>query len=115
MLRVDAPLYFFNVNVARIAILDALAASDPRPSAVLLDIGATADFDITTADTIRQLVGELRERGVEAMLAQVKGPVRDRMRRTGLTEVVGEDRIHLSIGAAVEAYRRALVDGRAES
>jgi len=106
MLRVDAPLYFFNVNVARTAILEAVAGSDPRPSAVLLDIGATADFDVTTADTIRQLITELHDQSIEVILAQVKGPVRDRMRRMGMMEVVGEDHVHLSVAAAVEDYRR---------
>ena len=106
MLRVDAPLYFFNVNVARTAILEAVAGSDPKPSAVLLDIGATADFDVTTADTIRQLITELHDQSIEVMLAQVKGPVRDRMRRMDMMVMVGEDRVHLSVAAAVEDYRR---------
>jgi high affinity sulfate transporter 1 len=106
MLRIDAPLYFFNVNVARSAILEAVAGSDPTPSAVLLDIGATADFDVTTADVVRQLIGELHDQSIEVLLAQVKGPVRDRMRRMGMMEMVGEDRVYLSVAAAVEEYRR---------
>ena len=106
MLRIDAPLYFFNVNVARSAILEAVAGCDRAPSAVLLDIGATADFDVTTADTLRQLVGELHDLSIEVSLAQVKGPVRDRMRRMGLMEMVGEERVYLSVAAAVEDYRR---------
>jgi SulP family sulfate permease len=106
MLRIDAPLYFFNVNVARSVLLQAVAGSDPRPSAVLLDIGATADFDVTTADIIRQLIAELHDQSVEVLLAQVKGPVRDRMRRMGMMDMVGEDHVHLSVAAAVEDYRR---------
>jgi hypothetical protein len=39
-------------------------------------------------------------------LAQVKGPVRDRMRRMGLMETVGEERVYLSVAAAVEDFRR---------
>jgi high affinity sulfate transporter 1 len=105
MLRIDAPLYFFNVNVARSAILEAVGGSDPRPSAVLLDVGATADFDVTTADIVRQLIGELHDQSIEVSLAQVKGPVRDRMRRMGLMEMVGEDRVYLSVAAAVQDYR----------
>ncbi len=106
MLRIDAPLYFFNVNVARSALLEAVAASDPRPSTVLLDIGATADFDVTSADAVRQLITELHDQSIAVILAQVKGPVRDRMRRMGMMEMVGEDRVYLSVAAAVEDYRR---------
>ena len=113
MLRIDAPLYFFNVNVARSAILEAVAGSDPRPSAVLLDIGATADFDVTTADIVRQLIGELHDQSIEVSLAQVKGPVRDRMRRMGLMEMVGEDRVYLSVAAAVQDFRLRTTSGAA--
>jgi MFS superfamily sulfate permease-like transporter len=106
MLRIDAPLYFFNVNVARTALFEAVAGSDPRPSAILLDIGATADFDVTTADIIRQLITELHDQSIGVLLAQVKGPVRDRMRKMGMMDMVGEDHVHLSVAAAVEDYRR---------
>jgi len=105
ILRLDAPLYFFNSNVARRQILDLVAASDPQPRAIVLDIGASADFDVTTADMLQALVKELRSRSIDVLLAQVKGAVRDRMRRTGLMELVGEDRIYLSIAAAVEDYK----------
>lgn len=108
MLRIDAPLYFFNANVARNAVLEALAGSDPRPSAILLDIGATADFDVTTADMIRQLVTDLHDQSMDVLLAQVKGPVRDRMRRMRLMDTIGEDRVYLSVAAAVDDHRSRL-------
>ena len=108
MLRIDAPLYFFNANVARNAVLGALAGSDPRPSAILLDIGATADFDVTTADMIRQLVTDLHDQSMDVLLAQVKGPVRDRMRRMRLMDTIGEDRVYLSVAAAVDDHRSRL-------
>jgi MFS superfamily sulfate permease-like transporter len=114
MLRIDAPLYFFNVNVARSAILEAVAGSDPRPSAVLLDVGATADFDVTTADIVRQLIGELHDQSIEVSLAQVKGPVRDRMRRMGLMETVGEEHVYLSVAAAVVDHQRRGAEGAGE-
>jgi SulP family sulfate permease len=105
MLRVDAPLYFFNANVARTAILASVDAADPKPTDVLIDIGATSDLDITAADVLRQLAGDLRDRSIGLMLAQVKGSVRDRMARSDLIDVVGGDRIFLSVAAAVDAYR----------
>ena len=114
ILRIDAPLYFFNANVARSAILQAVAAADPAPEAVLLDISATSDLDITTADMVRQLAGDLEERSIELMLAQVKGAVRDRMRRSDLMAVIGEDHIYLSVGAAVKAFRAEEDGGDAE-
>jgi MFS superfamily sulfate permease-like transporter len=104
ILRIDAPLYFFNANVAQAQISDLVTGRVPRPRAVLLDLGATADLDVTTGDMLAALVGDLQEHGVTVMLAQVKGRVRDRLRRTGLMERIGERNVHLSIPAGVAAF-----------
>ena len=55
-----------------------------------------------------ELVADMEERSVEVMLAQVKGSVRDRLRRTGLMVRIGEDRIYLSIGSGVTDFGRRL-------
>jgi SulP family sulfate permease len=39
IVRLDAPLYFLNANVARGQVLDLVAASQPAPKAVLFDLG----------------------------------------------------------------------------
>jgi SulP family sulfate permease len=106
MVRLDAPLYFFNANVAKIQILDLVAARVPTPRGVLIDLAATADLDVTTTDMLFDLVGDLHGRSVEVLLAQVKGSVRDRLRKTGLMAVIGEHRIYLSTNSAVEDFRR---------
>ena len=105
MLRIDEPLYFFNANAARDAVLAAVSASEPPPAVILIDLGASGDFDITALDLMDTLIGDLQGRGFEVVLAQVKGPVRDRMRRSGLMERVGVERVFLSVEAAVDAYR----------
>ena len=104
MLRLDAPLYFFNANVARTQIL-AQTASDPPPQAILLDLGASADLDIGTADMLRDLCSDLRANQIDLLFAQIRGSVRDRMMKTGLLEHIGEDHLYASIAAAVAAFQ----------
>jgi high affinity sulfate transporter 1 len=106
IVRLDAPLYFFNANVAKGQILELVAARRPEPRGVLLDLAATADLDVTTTDMLFSLVADLRARSIEVLLAQVKGTVRDRLRRTGLMAELGEDRVYLSIGSAVTDFQR---------
>jgi sulfate permease, SulP family len=113
LVRLDAPLYFFNANVAKAQILDLVAARDPAPRGILIDLAATADLDVTTTDMLFELVADLEERSIEPMLAQVKGSVRDRMRRTGLMERIGEDRLYLSMGAGVTDFLRRQGGGEA--
>jgi high affinity sulfate transporter 1 len=101
LLRMDAPLYFFNVSVARTQILELVNAQEPMPSVVVIDLGATADLDVTTTDMLAQLIGELEERGIALSLVQAKGAVRDRLVRTGLMSQIGAEHIHFSMAQAV--------------
>jgi len=110
IVRIDAPLYFFNANVAQAQIMELISATIPPPRAVLLDLGATADLDVTTGDMLAVLLDDLQVHGVELLLAQVKGPVRDRLHRTGLMARIGEENVYLSIPAGVAAYRAAHPD-----
>jgi len=106
IVRLDAPLYFFNANVAKAQILEIVAGQEPEPRGVLIDLAATADLDVTTTDMLFELVGDLRSRSIEVLVAQVKGTVRDRLRKTGLMDALGEDRVYLSIGSAVTDFQR---------
>ena len=106
MVRLDAPLYFFNANVAKTQILGLVASREPAPRAVLVDMAATADLDVTTTDMLSSLLTDLHDAAVELMLAQVKGSVRDRLGRTGLMAQISENRIYLSLDAAVADFAR---------
>jgi sulfate permease, SulP family len=107
LLRPNVPLTFVNADVAKDQIIALIRAHSIPPSALVLDISATADLDVATTDMLASLVADLREREVELRLAQVRGSVRDRMRRTGLMDLVGEDHCYLSDEAAIAAPLRA--------
>ena len=109
ILRLDAPLYFFNANVARRGILDLVTAGKDLRG-VILDIGATTDLDLATVDMLRELVDSLKERKIVISFAHVRGPVRDRMEITALTHRIGEDNIFLSLERAVREFQRRFPD-----
>ena len=104
ILRLDAPLYFFNANVARTQILAQI--DDTPPRAILLDLGASADLDIGTSDMLRDLNSDLRQANIDLLFAQVRGSVRRRMRLTGLFDHIGEDHIFLSVAAAASNFEQ---------
>ncbi len=104
IIRSDSPLYFFNVLAARAQVLDLLAKADPPARTVLIDIGASADVDVTTSDALREFVAHLEMDGVELLLAQVRGPVRDRLRRTGLMDAIGDTHVFTSVADAVDHW-----------
>ena len=106
IVRLDAPLYFLNANLARSQILDLVMAARPRPAAILFDLGASADLDVASLDMLKNLVRELDEAGVDVLLAQVRGKVRDRLRKAGVMAEIGEDRVYLSVPAAVTDFEQ---------
>lgn len=106
IVRLDAPLYYFNANVAKAQILALVDAREPTPHGVLIDLAATADLDVTTTDMLFELIGSLHARSIDVALAQVKGTARDRLRRTGLMAEIGEDRVYLSVGSGVADFER---------
>ena len=108
ILRPNVPLTFVNASVAKDQIIRMIRAARPLPSIVILDLSATADLDVATIDMLNELIDELRRLSIQLVLAQVRGTVRDRMRRTGLMEAVGEDRVFQSVSTAVEAATRGL-------
>lgn len=105
-LRPNVPLTFVNADVAKDQIVALLRARATPPGALVLDIGATADLDVATTDMLATLFTDLAGMGVELRLAQVRGSVRDRMRRTGLVEVIGADNCYLSTESAMAAPLR---------
>jgi sulfate permease, SulP family len=106
VLRLEAPLFYANASLVRDRVKALVGAADPTPRAVILDGGANGDeLDITAAEALTQLVTELHGAGVDVALAEVRLPVRDMARRSGLLEALGEDRIFHTIQEAVDALQ----------
>ena len=51
-----------------------------------------------------EIDAELERTGIELAFAELKGPVKDRLRRYGLMEQIGERRFYPTIGLAVRAH-----------
>jgi SulP family sulfate permease len=101
IVRPNVPLTFVNADVAKDQIMALIRARSVAPSGLVLDIGATADLDVATTDMLASLLTDVHDSGIDLRLAQVRASVRDRMRRTGLMTVIGEERVYLSVEAAV--------------
>ncbi len=116
IIRIDAAISFVNaIAVKRLIIreADALVVS---PRALVLDASGINDLDATGADMLSELLPELEQRGVHWYLTDVKGPVRDVLRRAGLWDRWA-GRIHASTSdavASVIAGRAAPLDQRRE-
>ena len=110
ILRLDTPLYYFNATAVVERVLRAVAAAAALPRAVLLDIEATIELDVTTSDALYELTTALEARGTRLVIVHAKGSVRDRMRKVGLIERLGSTGMYPSERIAVEALHQALLE-----
>lgn len=105
--RFDAPLFFANADHFREEIR-ALASDPARPvSRVVICAEPMTDIDSTAAEILESLIEELERAGVELAFAELKDPVRDRLRRYGVHDRLGDARFFPTIGVAVRAYIEA--------
>jgi MFS superfamily sulfate permease-like transporter len=85
-------------------VLDHALAAEPETSWVVIAAEPITDIDTTAAETLRGLLEELREMEVTLAFAELKDPVKDRLRRYGPFDRIGEDRFFPTLGTAVDAY-----------
>ncbi len=100
-LRIDESLYFANTKHVEEFILCA-AADRPQLRHLVLICSAINFIDASALETLTDLMTRLREAGIQLHLAEVKGPVMDRLARTEFVKQLGRDHISLSAQAAFE-------------
>jgi SulP family sulfate permease len=101
-IRVDQSLYFANTKYLEDTILQ-LVADRPEVKHFVL-IGIAINFiDASALETLESLIHELRDAGVEFYMADIKGPVMDRLKAIGFTKHLGEDHFFLSTHDAMLA------------
>ncbi|WP_435608230.1 SulP family inorganic anion transporter [Pseudomonas knackmussii] len=104
LFRWDAPLFFANAEQFQACILKAVDESPTPVQRLIVAAEPVTSIDITSADMLAELDRELEARGVELQFAEMKGPVKDKMKQFELFERMGEAAFHPTVGAAVETY-----------
>ena len=102
-LRVDESLYFANAALVE-DYVESLLAQDTSIKRVLLACAACNQIDATALGVLTQMEQSLSRRGIDLALAEVKGPVMDRLKHTSLGKKL-EGRVYLSLQDAFEASK----------
>ena len=104
LFRWDAPLFFANAEVFADRLRLAIASSPTPVRWAVVAAEPVTDLDTTAADVLRELDEELAAEAVDLRFAEMKGPVKDRLKRYALYERFGDDHFYPTVGAAVSAY-----------
>ncbi|GLK95077.1 SulP family inorganic anion transporter [Achromobacter insolitus] len=104
LFRWDAPLFFANAELFQQRLMEAVEASPTPVRRVVVAAEPVTSVDVTSADMLRELSRSLAQQGAALHFAEMKDPVRDKLKRFELTEIFGDDRFHPTVGSAVDSY-----------
>jgi len=107
LFRWDAPLFFANAELFHDRVLDAVATSPTPVHWLVVAAEPVTSVDVTSADMLAELDETLRAAGIELCFAEMKDPVKDKLKRFGLFARLGEDIFFPTTGAAVSSYLKA--------
>ena len=104
LFRWDAPLFFANAEFFKERILDAVATSPTPVRWLVVAAEPVTSVDVTACDIVAELDETLHAQNIELRFAELKDPVKDKLKRFGLFEQLGEQSFFPTLGVAVSSY-----------
>jgi MFS superfamily sulfate permease-like transporter len=104
LFRWDAPLFFANAERFREVVLDAIVAAPSPVRCLVVAAEPVTSIDVTAVDMLTELDEALGKAGIELVFAEMKDPVKDKLKRFGVYTKLGERSFFYTVGEAVTAY-----------
>ena len=104
LFRFDAPLFFANADHFERRVHAVVSGADAPVRRIVIAAEPITDVDTSAASVLGALIDDLDRQGIEIAFAELKGPVKDRLRQYGLYDRVGDARFHSTIGQAIRSY-----------
>ena len=106
LFRWDAPLFFANAELFNQRVLDAVAESPTPVKRVVVAAEPITSVDVTSADALTDLAAMLRARDISLCFAELKDPVKDKLKRFEIIGELGRECLFPTVESAVAAHRR---------
>jgi len=104
LFRWDAPLFFANAAIFQEHVLRAVRQAPTPTKWVVVAAEPVTDIDLTAADMLVELDRQLHDAKMDLVFAEMKGPVKDRLKRYGLFTTFGGENFFPTLGQAVDRY-----------
>lgn len=111
--RFDAPLFFANADRFREILHDYRTSRESKIKAIIVDMESINTIDTSAIHILADIVDELTKQDIFFLLAEVKGPVRDKLHLSGFTKKLGEQYFFVTIENALEYLAGAGKEGYA--
>jgi high affinity sulfate transporter 1 len=107
LFRWDAPLFFANAEKFRDVVLESVASASSPVQWLVVAAAPVTSIDVTSVDMLTELDDTLHRAGVELGFAEMKDPVKDKLKRFGVFKQFGEHTFFYTVREAVDAYLEA--------
>lgn len=96
ILRFDAQLYFANSNNFKSIVEEHMEQRGPSLRFIILHFDGINSIDSSAIHVLRELATMISSTGQSLLFCSVKGPVRDKLERSGLTASIGSDHFFMN-------------------
>ena len=97
-------MYYANTEQLEDEVTKLAQGAKPPLVWFCIDASAVDDIDYTAAATLRSLYARLREQGIRLLFYAVSAEVYAQLKRSGITNLLGQDAFYATVGAVVRAY-----------
>ncbi|OUR83654.1 sodium-independent anion transporter [Cycloclasticus sp. 46_120_T64] len=104
-LRVDENLYFANTNYLEDTIMQ-LVADNKEIDHVVLICNSISFIDSSALESLDVILYHLQKADIQLHLAEVKGPVMDKLKTTAFIKKIGADNIFISTHQAIQHLKQ---------
>jgi SulP family sulfate permease len=102
--RFDSELYFANINYFKERLEEMIARKGKGLKVIVLNAQSIYNIDSSAAKGLEEIVDDCRSRGMDFYMTEVIGPVRDKLRLTGLLDKIGTDHFKMRCQDALDSY-----------
>lgn len=103
--RFDSQLYFANAGYFNDTLVNLVKQKGDQVNLVILDASAINIIDSTGVHTLKKIIGYLDNNGVRFYVAGAIGPVRDKLKSSGIVSMLGEKSFFFEVADAVDFYK----------
>jgi len=110
IIRLDARLFYANMNILRDKIHEEIVDSNNSIKLVILSGKAINGIDASSIEMLKNLIKSLNDLGIELYLTGFKGKLRDKLKHAGLVDTILKDKCFLSVDSGIDYFRNQSVD-----
>ena len=102
--RFDGPLFFANADYFLTRVRELLATAESPVKWLLIDAEAIIDIDVTALEVFTTLQRELECKGIVLAIARTSQPLRQILKKAGLTERIRTQHLYPTVRTGVQAF-----------